>query len=280
METSAILQEMERTYGEVHGACLYGSQVCGYATGDSDYDVLVVLEDYGPGVKYTYVQNGMEMAFLGVDREVFEEDVRGAAYGGFIADRLLNPIIPLVKEEYIRASEVERKKAVVEWETAKLVLKNREAAGYLDINILYYPYKKWNKMAAVYHPYRYSIENTLRKDLKEKNLASLLPGFEKAIRDLGILREVYPGWYRIEESFVSSTLDRPLPARLERIKMAEREMEDVVARYLTHKKAGDSDRDLVIREIISKVRREVRHLREHGLSSPLEDPEKFLIYPK
>ena len=62
--------------------------------------------------------------------------------------------------------------------------------------------------------------------------------------------------------------------------MIEREIENSVARYLTHSKAGDSDRDIIIKEALSKVKREVRHFKEKKLSSHLEDPKKFLLYPK
>jgi predicted nucleotidyltransferase len=280
LKTDVIMSEMKKTYGEVYAACLYGSQVCGYATDGSDYDVLVILDNYESGVKYTYVQDKIEMAFLGVAKKVFEEDLKDGDYGGFIADRLINPIYPIVNEEYLQVSEVKRKKQIVDWETTKLVLKKKEVAKYLDINILYYPFKKWNKIAAVYPPYLYSIENTLREDLKEKNLNALLPGYRQAINELDNLREVYPGWYRIKEGLVEEILERGPPPRLEQIKMIEREIENVVARYLTHTRAGDSDRDLIVKELISKVKREVRHLKEKGLSSSLEDAEKFLLYPK
>jgi predicted nucleotidyltransferase len=277
MKTDDILKEMERVYGDVFAACLYGSQVCGYAVEDSDYDVLVILDEYALKVKYTYIEGDVEIAFLGVSKKVFEGDVKSAAYGGFIADRIINPIGPLVNEAYLRDQEVARKKAVVDWETQKLVFKHRENAKHLDINILYYPYKKWNKIASVYRPYLYSIENTLREDLREKNLKAVLHGFQLAIDELDILREVYSGWYRIKDEFIEETLANNFQPRIERIKMIEREIEGVVARYLAHKKAGDSDRDLIIRETISKVKREVRHLKEKGRSSTLLDPKKFLI---
>ena len=278
MYTKTILAETKKAFsGRVYGAFHYGSQVTGYATVDSDYDVLVVLKDYEPRVKYTYVKREIEIAFLGVDKKVFEADVQSGAYGGFIADRLLNPIIPFVNEEYIQRSEVERKKKIISWETTRLVLKEKEDAGYIDINLLYYPYKKWSKMVRYYPPYQYSIENTLRKDLREKNLKALLPGFQKAIEELDLLTEVYPGWYRIKSDFIDNTLNQPMSPEIERVKMAEREIEEIVSRYLTHSRAGDSDRDLIIKELVSKVRREVRHLKEAGFSSNLIDPERFLI---
>ena len=279
MKTEAILKVMEETFGEVWAASFYGSQVCGYATRDSDYDVLVVFDDYGPGVKYTYVDAGAEIAFLGVSRRVLEDDARDSAYGGFIADRLINPLQPILNNAYIRSQEIERKKTIIAWETEKLVYRYKEKSVYLDINLLYYPYKKWRKIAGVYHPYKYSIENVLRSDLRGKNLKALLPGFQKAIVELGILTETYPGWYRPGEEYVKKTLSHTLKPGLERAKIVEREIEGVVARYLTHSRAGDSDRDLIIKEVLSKVKREVRQIGEKKTRSALIDPKRFLIKP-
>ncbi len=279
METETILGEMKKTFGNVLAACLYGSQVCGYATGESDHDALVILEEYAPGVRYTYVESGIEIAFLAVSKRVFEDDAAAGAYGGFIADRVINPFEPLVNEGYLQDWEVERKKSIVEWETTKLVVKNKEDARYINVNILYFPFKKWNRISAVYRPYLYSIENTLRKDLREQNLRQLTPGYKRAIDESGLLHETLPGWYRIDEAFIEETLGSGLPARLERIKMAEREIEGVVARYLTHERAGGSDRDLIIKEVMSKVRREARHIKEQGFSRKLKNSGDFLIPP-
>ena len=199
MKAEAILKVMKETFGEVLAASLYGSQVCGYATRGSDYDVLVVLDDYEPGVKYTYVERDVEIAFLGVSHRILEDDVKSSAYGGFIADRLINPLQPIVNTDYIRSQEVSRKKTIIVWETEKLVYRYKEKSQYLDINLLYYPYKKWRKIASVYHPYKYSIENTLRSDLRRRNMTLLISGFQKAIAELEIHVETLPGWYRLKD---------------------------------------------------------------------------------
>jgi hypothetical protein len=114
----------------------------------------------------------------------------------------------------------------------------------------------------------------------EKNLNTLLPGYLSAVEELGILSKSYPGWYRINENFIVDFMGETLPKELERIKAIEREIEDVVARYLTHRRAGNSDRDMIITEVISKVKRKVRLFKERGIKSSLEDPKKFLIYSK
>ncbi len=117
-------------------------------------------------------------------------------------------------------------------------------------------------------------------DLRETNLKALLPGYEKAIENQGFLRETYPGWYRIEQEYIKKILESGVLAGLDRIRLIEKEIEDVVARYLTHRHAGGSDRDLLIKEAISKVKRSVQHLREKRRLTTLQSAETFLIQSK
>jgi predicted nucleotidyltransferase len=51
VEIKKIKLEMAKNFGRVFAACLYGSQACGYAKDESNYDVLVILDEYEPGVK-------------------------------------------------------------------------------------------------------------------------------------------------------------------------------------------------------------------------------------
>jgi len=271
-----MLKAMEKVYGDVLAAFRYGSQVCGYAGKLSDHDVLVVLESYEPGVKYTYVEDEGVIAFLGVSREVLEEDVRWSAYGGFVADRLINPIEPLLGTGYIRAMEVERKRVIVELETEKVVRKAGAIELLPEVNILYYPYSRWRWMTRIYPPLRYSVESMLKPELREGNLKRLLPGFKEALSTTDCVQEVYPGWYRVEERFAGEVLSKGFP-RFERLRLVEREAEDVIARYLAHKKAGDSDMELILKELLSKVRRELWQLRAERRPRALIDPERFLL---
>lgn len=269
-----ILKECEKTYGKVFAAAIYGSQVCGYAREGSDFDVLVILDNYEKGVKYTYIRNDFEIAFLAVDKPVFENDIHNAKYGDFIAGRILNPILPLINQEYFFDMETELKKRIIEWEIKRIIYKHGEDAKFIEINLLYFPFRKWNKLAKIYRPYLYSIESTLRCDLRQRNLNIILKNYKRAVNELKILHEIYPGWYKIDENFIKEVLKEP--ALFERIKIREREIEQVIARYMTHKKAGNSDRDIFIEEITSKVTREVKHIKEVGFKHLLDDSGKYI----
>ena len=41
---------------KVAAACLYGSRAAGYARANSDFDIIIVLENYGYIIKYVYLK--------------------------------------------------------------------------------------------------------------------------------------------------------------------------------------------------------------------------------
>src|SRR6185437_3668040 len=58
---------------KVVGTCLYGSRVAGYARPESDYDLIIVLEDYAYILKYVYLKEAeLELSALVVDRNSLE----------------------------------------------------------------------------------------------------------------------------------------------------------------------------------------------------------------
>ena len=79
----------------------YGSRICGYAREDSDYDVLLILEDFNEGVRYFYRETGnIQLAILAVDKKAVEADARKGALGDFVAGRLMSPYIPILNSEF------------------------------------------------------------------------------------------------------------------------------------------------------------------------------------
>ncbi|HYY85675.1 MAG TPA: nucleotidyltransferase domain-containing protein, partial [Nitrososphaeraceae archaeon] len=59
----------------VVGICLYGSKAAGYARPNSDFDIIIVLEDYAYTVKYVYLrETDVQISALVVDRQAFEKD--------------------------------------------------------------------------------------------------------------------------------------------------------------------------------------------------------------
>ncbi|MEM4165478.1 MAG: nucleotidyltransferase domain-containing protein, partial [Nitrososphaerales archaeon] len=86
----------------IAGICLYGSRVAGYAKADSDYDVMIAIEEYPPLVRYKYLQNEVSVSALLVDAKALKDDAEKAKLGEFVVGRLLNIYEPIYGAQYLR----------------------------------------------------------------------------------------------------------------------------------------------------------------------------------
>ena len=246
----------------------YGSQIAGYATKDSDIDMLVVLRRFPKKVKYVYEG---KYSYLVVDKAVFEQDIRKAEYGDFIANRIHNPIKPLFNRKYVEAMEVELKSRVILDYALKLIYKYKENARNLRINILYFPFRRWKKICRVHPPFIYSIENTLRKDLRARNLRKILLGYRKAIKKLGILKHVKNDWYKINGKFINKHLTK---IKRKKLRLALKEVETAYKKFKTHGKATKSSgmtSQNIIYEVLHKIKRAKRKKSKFKIN-----PEKYI----
>ena len=108
---------------EIIAITLYGSRVGGYAREDSDYDVILVLNEYSKGVQYNYLINDqLQLAILTVDKKLLELDVEQGTLGDFVSGRFLTPLIPILNRDYINKIEIEIKKRFTEEDLKDLVL--------------------------------------------------------------------------------------------------------------------------------------------------------------
>jgi len=268
------IKEIKKQFGSAFAACLYGSNVSGYASKGSDVDVIVVLRKFKPKIKYVYKG---DYSFLVVDKRFFEDDIKEAKYGDFVAARICNPIKPVLNKEYFKRMEIAAKKRIVLYNVRKLVYKNRKKAHLLEINALYFPFKHWNKLVQIYPPFRYSIENTLRNELRERNLKMILPGYLAAIKQLKIMEEAYPGWYKIKEGFIKNVLGKKPHKEL--IRIYEGEIKRAIERYRTHRKAGaEQKKDTIMYEITHKIERELKQIKRKGFKTMLDSPNKYVNF--
>ena len=91
---------------EIHALLAYGSQVAGYASQSSDYDVIMVLKPFKQRVRYYYLDRTVECSVLVVDPKSFENDCRKSTLGEFVSGRLLNAYYPIHGASYISDHEV------------------------------------------------------------------------------------------------------------------------------------------------------------------------------
>ena len=98
----------------VVASCLYGSKAGGYARTNSDFDIIVVLENYGYIIKYVYLkEEEIEVSALVVDRKSLEKDAEFAFLGDFVVGRLLHTYEPIYNPELFRGLEITYKKRVL-----------------------------------------------------------------------------------------------------------------------------------------------------------------------
>ena len=190
MVDASLLEKIKATCQEIAStchivsACLYGSRVCGYARPESDYDVLLVLENYFEGLRYHFRKvDAAYVTILAVDKELFELDAKKGGLGEFLADRLLFPYVPILSPDYLIRVEQEIKSRVIGEELRDLVVEYGELSRGLIIKPEYLALARMRKRARVYPPIRYSYVNTLREDLKQQNLPKILEGYNLALHD-------------------------------------------------------------------------------------------------
>ena len=99
---------------DIAGVCLYGSRAAGYARTDSDYDVIVVLDNYSHVVKYLYMKRqGIRISALIVDLLSIEKDAKAAFLGEFVIGRLLHVYNPIINPALFERLEKFYKKRVI-----------------------------------------------------------------------------------------------------------------------------------------------------------------------
>jgi tRNA A-37 threonylcarbamoyl transferase component Bud32/predicted nucleotidyltransferase len=257
---------------EIKGACLHGSRVCGYARENSDYDILLILEDYPEGIRFEYkFINPINASILIIDNELFKLDVEKGALGEFIAGRILTPYIPFINEEYLYEMEVKLKKRVIEEEIEELILEYEELSRGLIIKPEYFIISRLKRRAKVYPPLRYSYINLFREDLKQRNLSLMKKGFIKALKLLNSQIVNFNGEnVTIEQSYIDKVLLRKTIKKVVNIvKFSQR----AIYSYLIQGKAGRINLDSMAKELTSKF---IKGLTISTSKTLLEDPKNYL----
>ena len=255
---------------KIVAACLYGSRVCGYARPSSDYDVLLILDSYGRKVKYHYEKmDHIDASVLAVEKEIFEDDVDGAILGEFVAGRLINPYVPLVKGDYLWKQETRMKKRIILEALENLVHRYKDLCCEILIDPYFFAFNKMQKRAMIYPPVKYSYIRMLSSELGKQNVIRIMRGYEEALKELHAENiALFEGKYvKISEAFAEE-----VNKKVYRVVAPLRETERVIRQYISHGFAGLVDPQIILKELASKVERELK-----GQDSmELEDPKNYL----
>lgn len=254
--------------------CIYGSQACGYARKDSDYDILLVMNKYTEGVRYFYKEiDDKQFAILAVDQKTLELDAEKGDLGDFVSGRLLSPYIPVLNPEYLRETEFTTKRRFAEEDLEDLVIEYGELSRGLIIKPEYLVLARMEKRSRVYLPLKYSYANMLRQDLKDNNMRIILSAYGRVFDDLAAsgMVKIRGETITLSDSYVDSVLSyKILNKVINLIDFSKRAFYS----YITHGKAGKVRLNVVAKELTSKIKREIQTTFN---GQELEDPKNHLF---
>ncbi len=257
---------------QIISACFYGPWACGYADEKSDIHVLLVLGNYSPRLRSYFKPLKKINAFiLAVDQGAFERDVGQGLLGEFVAEKLTFPYESLINKEYLRRQEVRAKKRIV-WELLEnIVLEFPELSHELLIQAEYFMYEIMKRRARLFLPIAHSFLNMLRKDVKRKNVETMMRGYLEALNELAKEKQVAfsNGYIKITNNFIDTIRGRKLrlPLFLKSFQRAALHQILNVLPKMMSLLAQDED-------IFMKIHKGVK---AEMLTLQLEDPKKYLL---
>lgn len=258
----------------IKAICLYGSRVSGYARQDSDYDVLLILEDYADEIRYFYKTiDEKQLAILAVNNKALERDINKGSFGDFVAGRLFSPYIPLLNAEYLEKMEFKVKKRFAKEDLEDLVIEYEEFSRGLVIKPEYLVLTRMKKRSRSYPPLRYSYINMLQGELKQKNMHVILQGYLKALKALNNSKIIKFDGEKIifENEYVDKVLSYKTFNKV--VNMMDFSKRTLTA-FLTHGRAGKVKLDVFAKELTSKLKRELKIALD---KQEIEDPKKYLF---
>ena len=170
------------------GVCIYGSKVAGYSRPNSDFDVIVVLENYSFVVKYVYLKESkIEISALIVDRKSLEKDARTAFLGEFVIGRLLHIYDPIVNPEFFKHVETIYKRRVILEEIFDIVRSANILSTEISFPLDFIMFSKIKKRSILYPNALYSYYKIYNCENGDKNVSFARDGYQRALNE--ILRE-------------------------------------------------------------------------------------------
>lgn len=169
----------------ITAACLYGPWVCGYADERTALNVLLILERMALRVK-TILEtvDSAKVSILTVNRLDFERDVKRGWLGEFLSEKVTSPYKPLINRNYLRLNEVKTKKRIILELLDNLILEYPESSHEFLIKEEYFMHEIMMRRAKLFPSLCFSFLNMSRRNLRRKNLKSIMDGYLKALDEL------------------------------------------------------------------------------------------------
>jgi len=249
----------------VVATCIYGSRIAGYAKENSDYDVIVVLENYKNIVRYKYLKGNPEVSALLVDKKALFDDAIKARLGEFVVGRFLNIFKSISGDEIFNEIEAIYKKRIILEIIKEIELSYGELSTIIKIPQEYFLFEKLKKRAALYPPARYSYVQTYMGQKWNENLKASLSGFREPFSQLE-----KEGIISINENIIKINSPIVKNRQFNRITTKMTNTTRGIAQYAVHGFAGRVGLNVIVKEMLSKINRN---------KSRYEVPE-FIRHPK
>ena len=249
---------------DIEAICMYGSRIAGYANEKSDYDVIVVINNYKNKVRYKYIFDKIEISAIFVDKDSIVRDAKEGNLGEFVIGRLLNPYEVLVNPEFFDRVEIEYKKRIILEQIDKLQIEYRSLSEYLKIPTEFFLFHRLKFRMRIYPPVKYSYIMTYSGKNNSKNVKRSLKGFNEAAKLLQKDNQL-----RYEKGVVRLINKK----RKSRVMINLRITRRIINHYYIHLLAGRVKYNIALKELFSKINRK-RNMKE--TPQYLIEPESLL----
>jgi tRNA A-37 threonylcarbamoyl transferase component Bud32/predicted nucleotidyltransferase len=269
---------------KVVGVCLYGSRVAGYARPESDYDLIIVLEDYAYILKYVYLEEAeLELSALVVDRNSLERDAESAFLGEFVVGRLLHIYESITNAELFRRLEIVYKKRVILEEISDIVRSTNILSTEITFPLEYIMFSKIRHRSLLYPNALYSFYKIYTGQNSVHNIEFAINGYQQALKEIlevdneMLILRSRGNLVQISEKRV----DVQRSMRVASLKLTKKFQE--FTSYIIHAYAGRHTLQYVVKEAEAKITRQKKYSIElpKFISTPRECywklPEGLLI---
>lgn len=270
---------------KIVGVCLYGSKVAGYSRPTSDFDIIVVLENYSFIVKYVYLKESkIEVSALLVDRQSLEKDAKTAFLGEFVVGRLLHIYHPISNPDLFKRIETIYKKRVIIEEIFDIVRLNNILSTEISFPLDFIMFSKIKKRSILYPNALYSYYKIYNCENASRNIDFALDGYRRALNEIlnedKELLEKNPSDNSLHISEKRILINKN--GKIDSLKLGKK-LQDFSS-YLIHVYAGRVTFRYAVKEAQSKIKRQKKHEVNLPLfmSSPRDSywklPEGILIF--
>ena len=249
---------------DIEAICMYGSRIAGYANEKSDYDIIVVINNYKNKVRYKYIFDKIEISAIFVDKDSIIRDAKEGNLGEFVIGRLLNPYEVLMNPEFFDKVEIEYKKRIILEQIDRLQIEYRSLSEYLKIPAEFFLFRRLRFRMRIYPPVKYSYIMTYSGKNNSKNVKRSLKGFNEAAKLLHKDNQL-----RYEKGVVRLINKK----RKSRVMINLRIIRRIINHYYIHLLAGRVKYNIALKELFSKINRK-RNMKE--TPQYLIEPESLL----